>query len=111
MKFRDKLAEIDSQIVSLKKKRKALISHRHKSCKHPISQIIQGKWRDNEWLHPDPEFRVCKICGYAEEGWGCGFWNLAPNNYNIPEVSREEARKHVLVFLTRHQMNKLRFPK
>lgn len=70
-----------------------------KTCEHPISYVLQGKWKPNDAVYfnnGEPEFRVCTICGYAEEGWGCGFQKLGQHLYSeIKEVSREEAQKYV----------------
>jgi len=72
-----------------------------KTCEHPISHILQGKWREDDGSSAyvdftEPEFRVCTICGYAEEGWGCGFQKLGRHLYSeIKEVERDVAQKYV----------------
>jgi len=61
-------------------------------CDHP--EIVEGKPRISDYLGcSDPPFRTCTECGYAEEGWGCGY-NLL-NKRNVPEVERDEAFKYV----------------
>ena len=68
-------------------------------CKHPISHIVQGEYipDDDSYFgnHSTPDFRVCKICGYAEEGWGCGYRRLRGSRKDVPEIHRHEARKFV----------------
>lgn len=42
-----------------------------------------------------PPFRVCTDCGFAEEGWSCGYQILGRRQYNaFPIVSRTAAARY-----------------
>lgn len=67
-------------------------------------KICQAECKHEDVVeHPDshgkfivsPPYRVCRTCGYAEEGWGCGYWKLAPRVFEVPHLSREAAWKFV----------------
>jgi hypothetical protein len=59
--FTRRLKEIDDSIMGL--------------CLH--RDIVEGKILILETGSCMPPFRVCRTCGYAEQGWGCGYKNLA----------------------------------
>jgi len=63
-------------------------------CDHP--EIFEGEYISSGDGHSTPEFRVCVPCGYAEEGWHCGYSFLTDEDgRNVTEVSREEALKKI----------------
>lgn len=82
-------------------------------CAHPPTHIIEGEYDpDDGWRDAIPPFRVCTICGYAEEGWGCGYWKLSTDNIKIPELTRTEARKFATKgVLSQEKLNNIRFKK
>ena len=56
--------------------------------------------------------RVCMLCGYAEEGWGCGFWKLRYNYEPVVKLPRELLfQKYVKKFWTQDMLNEVRFDK
>lgn len=103
------IEELDKQIEALKIKRTKQLQKTHTTCKHPLDQVIEGKYEDLGWLGVHRPIRVCKACGYAEEGWGSGYWKL-PNNYSIPQLDRDEAWKYVKKFHSQKDMYKLKYP-
>lgn len=57
------------------------------ACTHPW--IIEAPYAPSRgWLRASPEFRVCRTCGFTEQGWGCGFQIL---RHHHERLSREEA--------------------
>lgn len=86
-------AELDVAREKLRKTRRQV----QKYCDHPQKEIVEGEYRSDTWGHHHiPPFRVCKLCGYAEEGWHCGYWKLASRVYEgVPLLSWDEARKFV----------------
>lgn len=64
----------------------------------PHNNVVEGTFYPEESsLHSLPPFRVCTECGYAEEGWGCGYSFLEDKeNREIKNVSREKAKNYVL---------------
>jgi hypothetical protein len=70
-----------------------------KSCKH--EHMVE---RDHYTIISTfPPARVCKDCGLAEEGWGCGYQRLrVKDEYSdalrerIPTVSKERFNTYVL---------------
>lgn len=84
--------------LAKKKAQKAVNDYRRElinfqvSCKH--SQVIEGEYSPGKFFGSLPPFRVCTRCGYAEDGWGCGY-TMLNNDQNVEEVSRDEADKYV----------------
>ena len=54
------------------------------SCDHP--NVVEA----NE----SPPFAVCTLCGYAEQGWHCGYWKLA--HRRLRRVTALTARETVI---------------
>ena len=73
-----------------------------KNCEH--QDVVEGEYGGN--CTASPPFRVCKLCGYTEEGWYCGYTLL---NGNYPEVSRDEAFKFVHMFLNNEKVADFKF--
>lgn len=60
----------------------------------PHNDIVEGN--SVQYFIAYPPFAVCKDCGYAEEGWGCGYDKLGWRNGKKPvRVDRDEARKFI----------------
>lgn len=105
--------EIDSLTAPLYEKITKLQEEIDK-CVHPISHIVEGEYSPDDygWGSADPPFRVCTICGYAEEGWGCGYWKLAPRIYDIKPISRNKAYTYVTKgVLSQEKLSNLKFKK
>lgn len=58
----------------------------HKSCAHPIEQIVEADFSDTT----GPPFRLCKLCGFTEHGWH--FRVLVGPFTRIPRLSRDVVR-------------------
>ncbi len=87
--FLKRLGNFDSTIKDLKQKRRKLINEFQNKCPHPVDSIVES-----QKAYRGRPIRVCTICRYAEEGWGCGYAKLAPKIYgsfNIKQVSIEES--------------------
>jgi hypothetical protein len=63
------------------------VSDAQQACTHP--DVVEGEHLKG-FLDTQPPFSVCRVCGYAEEGWG--YWKLPQFS---PRVDRETARKLV----------------
>lgn len=62
-------------------------------CEHPVDRIVEAP--GYEGIAVDfPPFRVCRDCGLHEEGYH--YTKLAPGNYSIPQMSRDEAQELVI---------------
>ena len=63
----------------------------------PHKHILEAPYEKNTYIASYPPFRVCQDCGYAEEGWGCGFGNLQTKEGRlILEIAnREDAEKFI----------------
>lgn len=66
----------------------------HSACDCLNANCVESKSGFDE---PLPPFRVCANCGYAEEGWYCGYKFLAHDGQEIPTMSREGAQSFVAV--------------
>jgi hypothetical protein len=49
-----------------------------------------------------PQFHVCRTCGYAEEGWGAGYWKLTAKPTET--MSHDNAWKFVRKFIRQGNM-------
>lgn len=99
MNVREQIAAIDAEIQDLREVREAIILKAQNECPHPKEEILEGEG--------SPPFHVCKLCGYAEEGWYCGYWKLECRN--APRLSHREAFKYVLRFINNSKLADLRF--
>jgi len=102
------IKDLEKQIKSLTSRKDAVIKNLQEQCKHPKELTLEGKYVDSHFggvlFRP---CRVCKLCGYGEEGWGAGYWKLSKSYDDIPEVSHDEAWKYVRTFVSQDQMEKL----
>lgn len=105
------LNDLDAQENILAEKREKLIHSEQEACPHPLHEIVEGSYAPSGIIvGPYAPFRVCRRCGYAEEGWGCGYLKLAPDTHDIPSLPRDTAQKYVLKKLSQRQMNEVRYP-
>ncbi len=86
-----------------------LIEQAIKRCKHPKKYVVEICEKSRVTEEYDRPYRVCTRCGYAEEGWGCGYWKLAPN-IAVRSVRRKEV-EYINQFNTQEMMNKKRYKK
>lgn len=82
LKRRDKLNE------RIKKQ----IYYTQNGCKHRATSIREAEYEPGDYIAP---FRVCIDCGYAEDGWGCGYWKLGKISSCI-QLKRDEALEYVV---------------
>lgn len=91
------ITNISKEISRLEKERKELIEKFQNSCSHPISNILEAPYKENTYINSYPPFRVCKKCGYHEEGWYTSYHRLGKNFYKeLPTLSRDEAGKLII---------------
>lgn len=107
-----KVRSIDRSISKLKSKREQLILDIQDKCNHPVDSILEMPYKPStHFFHATPNARVCCQCGYAEEGWGCGFWKLNTAT-KVPEVDRSHAMQfYVLKMYSQKELSELRFKK
>jgi len=106
-----RIRELEAKLKELASQKEAAVLALQERCKHPRELAIDGVSVPSHFggmlFRP---FRVCRLCGYAEEGWGAGYWKLSKEpgspatNSTIPELSHDEAWKHVRTFVTQDQM-------
>ena len=108
---RQTIEQLDAQIDVLQNKRETVLLNMQAACKHPADDILEVPYEQDSLggsYHTRP-FRVCKLCGLAEQGWGCGYWKLKAFGEEIPRISREKARRdYVLKFYDQEDLSKLR---
>lgn len=87
----------------------AALDEQIEQCAHPIHMVVEADHYSG-LLYVDGPFRVCRACGLAEEGWGCGYWKLDFGYREaIPRMDRDSARRYVTRFFTQEAMNTLRY--
>lgn len=108
MLFQEDVAIFDAQIADLQQKRKQFIAQLQAECKHPLDAIFECSYEtDSIWTRPPA--RVCRLCGYTEDGWGCGHWKLCGDG--IPIITRAQLQKYALTWMTQEVLATLRFTK
>ncbi len=106
---REALAKLDFKIQALKDLREAKLLIMQETCQHPTDELLEVAYEPSMFFDARPPFRVCKLCGYAEEGWGCGYWKLNAPREEIAQISREKARRdYVLKFYYQEEITKRR---
>jgi hypothetical protein len=58
------------------------------SCPH--EKVVEGDYFPCSYSSTLPPFRVCTVCGYAEEGWGCGY-SFLDNYKELEKTDRPNA--------------------
>lgn len=100
----NKLAVFATRIAKRIAEREAFIRKLQAKCEHPVEALRDAPFVGGTVIDQKP-FRVCTLCGYAEEGWGCGYLKLRVGGiYNIPELSQDDARKYVLTYMRQDDM-------
>lgn len=90
-----------SQAAAFAEQAHELVERVQRECTHPADGIYEAPYVKAGWLSAQPPYRVCLRCGWAEEGWGCG-WQLlrtADESYERPprfRLTRDQAFAHVL---------------
>lgn len=106
--IRQAITDIDQQIAELKAEREELISALQKACKHDT--IYEVDYIPSRFFNATPPFRVCKDCGYAEQGWNCGYWKLDTKEA-VPIIRDEQGQKYVLKFYTQDKLSEIKYGK
>lgn len=115
---------LKKQIALLKDERSALAvkiesleTRLMAKCPHHVDSLREGRFVEQSssgFGRATPPMRVCIDCGYAEEGWGCGYWKLETSwqlNDSVPKLEQSEAFKFVRRFWTQDMMDMVRFAK
>lgn len=98
------IRRIEQRETAQEKRKASLIAKVQRLCRHPVSMLIEAPYSSSEFSSERP-FRVCRRCGYAEEGWGAGYWRLGRGVYSgVPELSRNEAQRLVRTFVSQDDM-------
>lgn len=94
------IKKLDKKIEALQKERSKKIKAMQARCKHPHASVYEVDYEPMNYLPSMPPFRVCTKCGYAEEGWGCGYKKLGKFDYEgYLRIDRDRAMdEHVLTF-------------
>lgn len=110
MSHLDVINAYELDIQELRKQRDETIIRLQEECPHPVNALREAEYSpETHFVYASPPFRVCTECGYAEDGWGCGYWKLASNE-EIPQMSRDTLfRKYVKRRLTQDELSKVRF--
>lgn len=95
----NQVGDIEERLVALQERRQQLLDQAHELCSHPIEQVRQAPPWQGIFGFADPPFRVCLVCGLAEEGWRKGYDKLYPNVFSgILGIERGEARQFVRTY-------------
>lgn len=103
----------DEEVRLATERRKQTIDRIQAVCSHPAEAIVECESYGDYIVIPPR--RCCLLCGYAEEGWGCGYWKLGAwgcSNYlrEYPQVSRQVMQdKYIKRLLTQYDMRDSRY--
>lgn len=105
---------IERQQSEIKETQKALddaVRQLTELCKHPL--VFEGKSDVRDNFEGDeytiPPCRVCMECGLAEEGWGCGYLDLADEEgRDVVITDRSKALQYSKLYRSQTEMNTLR---
>ena len=90
--MRERYDQLGLEISALKGVRDTYVKSMQAACDHPKEQIVEGDSIECQWSNNHtPPFRVCKLCGYSEEGWGSGYRRLEGYNCGIPTIDSNKA--------------------
>jgi hypothetical protein len=84
------LDDLDERIQELYARKKVLIDLTVAGCSHPLEAIYELPYKPHEWLQADAPWLICSLCGYTEEGWGCGYKKLRHAEYAKPPTITKE---------------------
>lgn len=85
--------------------RRNIISDVQDNCAH--GDVLEANYRPSgNGFFGEPPFRVCRDCGYAEEGWDCEYLKLGSLKLqSVPiKVDRATAYQYVVKFMTRQML-------
>jgi hypothetical protein len=86
-RLREQIDELRSEAADLRQRLFDLQTDLLLACPH--EHTVEADYVPDPYgHHPDPPFRVCRVCGFSERGWGCGYQVLT--RPAVP-VSREDA--------------------
>jgi hypothetical protein len=86
-----------AKIEKLHDKREGIINSAVASCDHPLEAIRELPYNANPFFTAKP-WLVCTKCGYAEQGWYCGYKRLKHAEYkNPPKITHEQFCTYALV--------------
>lgn len=92
--YKKKKEQLEEQLEQERIQAQLTCSHEH---------VVEGKYEELEYVaHTIPPFRGCMNCGYAEEGWGCGYSLLKPNE-EVNEIDRNKALAYVIGDIIRNE--------
>jgi hypothetical protein len=94
--MRERYDRLCLEIEALEGVRDTYVKSMQAACDHPKEQVVEEMWVKDDWgYNSTPPFRVCKLCGYSEEGWGSGFKKLKYGfGDDVPTLPYEKARKY-----------------
>ena len=106
--------ELQAEIDCLTRERNGTIEQLQAECDHPLAEVREIDYVPSKYGSTILPYRLCLRCGYAEEGWGCGYWRLCNSKIALekgdpPGMKREESRKYIRTFLSQRQMSEMRF--
>ena len=81
-----------------------------RECQHPEEHVVEAPYEEDQFggcRHSAP-FAVCTLCGYSEQGWGCGYWKLKVNS-DTPQITRDKGVRIRLTYYSQEDLNVLRF--
>jgi hypothetical protein len=81
------ITKLEKQIANLRAKLGKELVKSQFECLH--TSVVEADYESPSWGPAYPPFRVCKNCGLAEKGWGCGYQVLRGPRVHI--VSRDAA--------------------
>ena len=94
------LTELDAKAKEIFQERQRVIMNAVSACNHPAESVYELPYNlglDRPWL-------VCSLCGYSEEGWGCGYTKLKHAEFEKPKrIDLEEWFMLALVRSTQSQ--------
>jgi hypothetical protein len=75
------LEDIQQRLDVIYAEKEALIRKTVSECSHPLEAIYELPHKYHEWLQAERPWLICSLCGYTEEGWGCGYKKLRHAEY------------------------------
>lgn len=104
----EEIRKLEEEIDKLKSRKETMVKLMQDNCKHPEESLLESKSIPSSFggtlFRP---LRVCRLCGYAEEGWGAGYWKISNTYSELPVVSREVAWRFVRKFVSQEEMMRL----
>jgi len=102
----------EDEIKKLLERNKEITKSMIDKCKHELvleSEAHIIPYKEDEFpactLSP---IRVCVECGLAEEGWGCGYYDLDDDRKIIKCSDREDCKSIIILFRSQMELDKIR---